>query len=217
MKFKFSVVDLYLVFSPLVLFFLLFNYIPSVVPQHSNFFLSIDTWGSKYISLGIILFLSCVVAFVIYKSKKKDKNTISNTIELIIFYLLNIFFLFSIYQEKGITKNMIDIGWNSQKVFLYLIAVIFLIFGILGNRIPKNSILGIRTKWTLNSEDIWNKTHKKSRIFSLLTSGVNFYILFNPKINYTEKLIFSSISIILFCIVGVCISYYYSEKFTTST
>lgn len=217
MKVKFSVVNLYLIFSPTVLFFLLFKYIPDVVPQHGNLVGNIDAWGSKYVSLGSVLFLSFSIAGIIYRFNKKSKNIVFYNISIVVLYLLTIFFLFSTYQEKGITKNMLDIGWNSQKVFVYLIAVLFLIFGILGNKIPKNNILGIRTKWTLDSETIWNKTHERSRIFSLLTSGVNFYILFNPSIYYTQKMILSSISIIFLCIISIYISYYYSEKFKVST
>ena len=48
--------------------------------------------------------------------------------------------------------------------FMYLIiGILFIVLGYYMPRVRHNYMLGIRTPWTLYSEDVWNKTHKASK------------------------------------------------------
>jgi uncharacterized membrane protein len=38
--------------------------------------------------------------------------------------------------------------------------ILFYIAGVMMSRAKRNYFIGIRTPWTLNNEEVWNKTHR---------------------------------------------------------
>jgi uncharacterized membrane protein len=75
------------------------------------------------------------------------------------FVLLIILFLFVIY--------MMTLLWNlgfAFDLFLVMVPCLALLFyycGILLENAKRNWFIGIRTPWTISSEKVWNKTHKR--------------------------------------------------------
>jgi uncharacterized membrane protein len=74
------------------------------------------------------------------------------------FILLIILFLFYIY--------ILTILWNIGVIFNMgqfmapALGVLFLYTGVLIENAKRNYFIGIKTPWTLASENVWNKTHK---------------------------------------------------------
>jgi len=59
-------------------------------------------------------------------------------------------------------------------VAAYVVAGIGIVFMVLGNYLPKirsNFFIGIRTPWTLSSEQVWQKTHRLGG-FTFFTLGI---------------------------------------------
>ncbi|MCL2149528.1 MAG: SdpI family protein [Dehalococcoidia bacterium] len=56
--------------------------------------------------------------------------------------------------------------WNlgTQFDFMQLLvpaaAILYFFLGVLLGKAKRNYLIGIRTPWTLNNEDVWNRTHK---------------------------------------------------------
>lgn len=53
-----------------------------------------------------------------------------------------------------------SLGFNLPKMISLICGFIFLIFAFYFPKIKQNEVIGIKTKWTLKSEDVWNKTHR---------------------------------------------------------
>ena len=62
-------------------------------------------------------------------------------------YLLTIFYNF-------------DIKFNMTQMIMPAMAALLYYCGILAENAKRNWFIGIRTPWTLSSENVWNKTHK---------------------------------------------------------
>ncbi|MDO5707037.1 MAG: SdpI family protein [Andreesenia angusta] len=204
----------YLVLSPLILLLLLYNKIPQIIPKHSNLTGYIDSWADRKILIASIIVNILILAVLdILKYKNLKYKKIINIL-IILNYNICMSSFFSIYQEKGISVNIYDIGWTFEKVFLIIVANVFLIFGLFSEDLKRNFLLGIRTKWSLESEKIWKKTHKSSKLFTLIVSGINYYLLLNKNLSANFKIIISSISIIIVAIISVTLSkvYYDREK-----
>ncbi len=45
-------------------------------------------------------------------------------------------------------------------IIFYLLGLMFIMLGNLLPKIPSNFFAGIRTPWTLSSEEVWRKTHR---------------------------------------------------------
>lgn len=201
-------INIYLLLSPFILYFLLKRYIPETVPKHSNMVGYIDAWGNSNMVFYSIMAFSGLALIFVYIIIKYKKYEVGPFLMIIFLYMNSITSLFATYQNINYTKNLYDISWTFEKQFTFIIAFIFLIYGVLAHKIKKNFFVGLRTKWSMSSEQVWKQTHRKSRIYSLLTSGLNFFILLNPAIKDDYKLIISSISIVLLTIFLIVLSYY---------
>ncbi|MBT7006936.1 SdpI family protein [Candidatus Falkowbacteria bacterium] len=142
---------------------------PDQVPIHWNAEGEIDNYGSKFIGA----FLAPLIAIGVYLlfvslpliDPKKDRyKDFSKTYHLfktlIIGYLLYIFFI----------SSFNAIGYNIPVEFAIPVGVgvLFILLGNYMGKIKPNWFMGIRTPWTLSSEEVWNKTHRFSgKIFVL--------------------------------------------------
>ena len=90
-------------------------------------------------------------------------------------------------------------AWDPGKSFVALFIPLFTLSGLFIHHVKPNSILGIRSRWTLESEEVWNHTHKKARMPFLVASGLNYLILAIPPLSTVSRLAASStVAILLF-------------------
>lgn len=142
--------------------------LPNTIPTHYGISGSADGWGSKYETIILPIITIAFVAFmvIIGKFAKKQENNaaqnekilaVANYIIAFVFNGLAYWFLYSAFTN---TSNLYESNIDGMK----LIAIIMSIACIfLGNILPKckqNAITGIRTKWTLENENVWYKTHR---------------------------------------------------------
>ncbi len=82
------------------------------------------------------------------------------------FVLLIILFLFYIYTLL-ILWNL-NVKFPMIQMLIPIYSLLFYYSGILMEKVKRNWFVGIRTPWTLSSEQVWEKTHKLgSRLFKL--------------------------------------------------
>ncbi|ACL69037.1 SdpI family protein [Halothermothrix orenii] len=108
-------------------------------------------WG-VFAALGIYIFF--YLQLIIDPLKKnyerfKDKYWIIRDITVAIFVSLN---FMSIFWSLGYMKN--------NNIIILLISILIIAIGNYMPTFKKNWFLGIKTPWTLSSEEVWNKTHR---------------------------------------------------------
>lgn len=190
-----------LVFIPMLIGIYYYDILPDMLPTRFNFNGEIEAYTYKrnyiiYFPLGMF-FLNLFSIFFIKLDPKnrKSKNKIIGIIVWTIPIMTNIIMLATYYSV--LNKSIFNMS-SIIKVFLALL------FIIMGNYLPKtkqNYTIGIRTPWSLNNEENWNKTHRlggKIFIFSALLILVSIY----------EKLSFMIIVGIFLIIIPVIYSYY---------
>lgn len=135
--------------------------LPDRMPIHWNIRGEVDSYGSKafgaygmpLMGLGIyVLFL----ALPYIDPKRKNYESFKSTYQLFKYIIIIFFFCFHTITLLNAT------GINVNVVMFTQVAVSFL-FILLGNamgRVKHNYFVGIRTPWTLASEDVWKKTHR---------------------------------------------------------
>ena len=90
-----------------------------------------------------------------------------------------IMMVFFLYIQTLIILSNIGIQYNMSQAVLPAIAVLFYCAGVLMENARQNWFVGIRTPWTLSSERVWNKTHKRgSKLFKILALAVLFSMFF---------------------------------------
>ena len=65
--------------------------------------------------------------------------------------------------------------FDGTELMWVLMGIMFILLGNLSPKLPSSFFIGIRTPWTLSSEEVWRKTHRVGG-YAFVTGGV-FFIL----------------------------------------
>ena len=167
---------------------ILWNRLPETIPTHFNIRGEADQYSSKLFTVLVmplfLLAVDCISIFAVFNDPKKENISSKNfTLVLWITPLISLYISYLIY-GKALNYD-IDV----TKLSLLLVGIVFL---LVGNYLPKcrqNYTIGIKTPWTLNDQDNWDKTHRFGGyvsivcgflmiIYAFVASKANIYLLF---------------------------------------
>ncbi|WP_058485761.1 SdpI family protein [Defluviitalea phaphyphila] len=88
--------------------------------------------------------------------------------------------------------------FNLANIISIICGLIFLIIAFYFPKIKQNTVVGIKTKWTLKNEEVWNQTHRLGKI-TWIIGGVLFIgnIFFNSELMYVLNIIIGLCFIII--------------------
>ena len=151
---------------PLILVLAVYSKLPDKVPMHWEFSGTVE-YDSKN-KLFVLCFLTIFFAVLFpllpkIDPKKKNYDKFSSSYQYFqIFMMLFMLFMTSICVIEALRPNTLNVS-----MLIYIIVGALFIF--LGNMMPRfrtNWFCGIRTPWTMSSEENWTKTHRLGgRIF----------------------------------------------------
>ena len=168
-----------LMFLPLAVTVISLIFLPDRIPAHYGSDNQVTRWGSKYETLSFPAetlicgaIMTAVAKGAAGKEKEREKNeravVVIGTAVLLLFNLMTFYFLYADFRQISNLSDMpVDI---TGLVFCYLGAVIILC-GILMPGLKRNSMIGLRTRWSMKNEVTWEKSQKFGGI-SFVVSGV---------------------------------------------
>ena len=148
--------------AALIVLLAIYPKLPRIVPMHWGIDGNIDGYGGKG-SLFVLYAVSVGCTFFfdfVRKIDPKSKNYDKFNRPYEIFKLV-----FAIFMDGLVLVTARSRFNKNLKVSQIITVAVGLIFAIIGNYMPKfkyNYTMGIRTPWTLASETVWEKTHRKS-------------------------------------------------------
>ncbi|MBX3120296.1 MAG: SdpI family protein [Fimbriimonadaceae bacterium] len=138
-----------------------FPKLPAEIPTHWGITGQPDDWSEKgqacLFMLGMMVGIPLLLQVLSFLSPKGyEVDSWRKTLNII---------TISVMALAGyLTIAMLQAGLNPKVDFgRYLIGGLMLFFAIIGNwmgKIRKNFWVGVRTPWTLASDEVWNKTHR---------------------------------------------------------
>ena len=141
--------------------------LPDVVPTHFDINWVCDSMGSPYTALfTAILPLGFMALFPLAEKWQTEQQKSQNhSILSLTFFLLTAFEVITNWFVLLSMRSGVQIGEKIDNP--YMIWILLFAFGILvvvlGNYMPivaHNRMLGLRVKWTLESEECWRLTHR---------------------------------------------------------
>ncbi len=157
--------SLLFILLPFTYLALIWNELPDIVPSHWNARGEIDGYSSKMLLLMVPFFLPILVypilffAPVIDPKKKVDVNSskFQNLKHLMtmLMSLLAVYIIYSSHKQSLASPSMVFV----------LVGVIISVLGNYMQTVKPNYFIGIRTPWTLESEEVWRKTHQYASKF----------------------------------------------------
>ena len=168
--FKTEIIPILIILISIALGFYFYSVFPDKVPMHWNVHGEVDRWGGKFegawlmplIAIGMYLLFLILPLIDPKKEKYKQFAKVYHIFKAVI-----IIFMFGVY----LVASFNALGYN-VRVEVWVPIVIGLLFLILGNymgKIKTNWFMGIRTPWTLSSDEVWNKTHRLGGKLLMLT------------------------------------------------
>lgn len=195
-----------------VLAFYFYSLVPDQMASHWSSKGEVNGYMSKFWGLFLLPFILLGLYFIFIIIPKIDPlreniEKFRKQYNILIFLIL--LFLFYVY--------LLTLFWNIGMIFnmnLVLspaIGIFFYCIGSLIENIKMNWFIGIRTPWTLSSENVWRKTHKLGgRLFKISGIIILFGIFFKE-----YMVLFTMIPAIASSVYSIIYSYleYRKEKY----
>lgn len=194
--------------------FLIFT--PDTIPVHYNFAGEVDRFGSKYENL-IFPFSTILMGTGFLLAAKKMGKKGESTGERIMLYTgvaISLFFtgLGFYFMLKAIKYNPDAAASISIDVIKFVSIATGILLIILGNIMPKmrrNSFFGLRTKWSMVNDRVWQKSQRFGGIASVVC-GL-FMVITAAIIPGVWNILFMTVIIILWVTISIVASYRYYQ------
>ncbi len=161
-----------------------YPHLPAQVVTHWGFYGEPNGWSSRTFHAilfpGILVFmyalLSIVPLFDKVGQRYEEFAGVYRTMRNLIMLVFLVIFMAATASNLGYVVNM---GAAVAGVIGMMMAVLGNYFG----KLKRNSFIGIRTPWTLKSDNVWNKTHRLGgRVFIVWGLGLMITPWLAPKI-----------------------------------
>ena len=146
---------------PFLMILAVYSKLPAEVPLHWNIHGEIDRYGSKnelFLLAGLNIFLGVFMS-VMAKVDPKQKNyaKFRETYDWIIIWTLGFMTgLMGVVLVETMQPGTVDIS----KAVCMMVGILFIVLGSMMPKIKQNFFTGVKTPWTLSSEEVWNKTQR---------------------------------------------------------
>lgn len=185
-----------------------YGLLPETVASHWGISGNADGFSPKGFGAFFIPILSVglfLLFLVVPKIDPLHKNIDEFKKEYYRFVFVIVSFLFLVYIQTILWNIGIKINFNmTMPIFL---SGLFIYLSLLLEKAKMNWFVGIRTPWTLSSEEVWNNTHKFGAKAFRLAGILILTALFAP--NYTFIIV---IGLVLFVAFGTIIYSYFDYR-----
>lgn len=141
--------------------------LPDKIPAHYDINMNIDRWGSKYEALLFPAATLAMAAFMYAMARfaSKQENGAGNE-KVLMICGISVNLLFSamtawalVLDFKAVSGKKIDEVLSVKIIFIFA----GIVMAVIGNFMPKcklNSLVGLRTRWSMANEDVWFKCQR---------------------------------------------------------
>lgn len=165
---------LLIIIATIALSYWAYPQLPATVASHWDFQGQVNGWMSKnFHSIFFpVLLIVMYISFLImpYIDPKKERyaefaNVYRLLRDAILFVLFGVFTVATFYN--------LNYSLNVGAIVAILLGALMIVMGNYLGKIKRNWFMGIRTPWSLSSENVWNKTHRLGgRLFMLWGIGI---------------------------------------------
>ena len=154
-----------LMYLPLVVVLIVLPHLPEKIPAHYGFDNQVDRWGSKYetllfpvvsILMGYFLFGMAKLAAKKEEHGENNKN-ITIIVGILVLVLFNALNIYSLYTSFNKVENLSSLSLEISQLVLGIIGMLMIVTGNLMPKLRMNSMIGLRTHWSMKNETTWKK------------------------------------------------------------
>lgn len=163
---------------PLIVTCICIPNLPGQIPAHFNAANEITRWGSKYeafiLPIFIIIFGILFRGIAILASKYEQAQNHNNERivcicgagSLAVFNAMTYYFL---YVDFKLTPNLTQVNIDLQSLTFSIMGVLLIIMGNVMPKCKMNSLVGLRTIWSMKNEKAWAMSQRFGGISFIIT------------------------------------------------
>lgn len=135
---------------------------PNLMPTHWNAAGEVDGWNSKAFALFFFPALALAIYFLITFLPKIDpfKRNYEQFEMPYYFIRLSLILFISLIYFYSLGAGVGLITFNIRFFIIPLLSILLIVMGSFMPKIKRNFFVGFRAPWTLQSDEVWEKTHK---------------------------------------------------------
>ena len=168
-----------LMYLPLVVILIVLPHLPEKIPVHYGFDNQVDRWGSKYVALLFPVVSILMGYFLLGMAKlaaKKEEHGENNKnvtiiVGILVLILLNALNVYSLYTSFNKVENLSFVSLDIGQLVFGIIAMLMIVTGNLMPKLRMNSMIGLRTYWSMKNEATWKKSQHIGGI-SFIIGGI---------------------------------------------
>ncbi|MGB5627689.1 MAG: SdpI family protein [Woeseiaceae bacterium] len=186
----------------------LYPSLPEQIPTHWNFEGEVDDytpkpWGVLVMPLAavFVFFIMKLIPIISPRGFRTDQFTgVVNIFTVTMVGFMSAVALLVLLAASGRNIHMNEMIYAG-------IGVLFIVLGNYLGKVRKNFFIGIRTPWTLASDEVWSRTHRLGGWIFVL---IGFFMFLNAFLRFPEAWLIGSIVVV--ALVPVIYSYVLYRK-----
>ena len=168
-----------LMYLPLVVALVALQYLPDKIPAHYGIDNQVTRWGSRYeallfpiVTILMGYFLLAMSRLAVKQEEHGENNKkiiiVTGILVLILFNVLN---GYSLYTDFNKVENLSSIPLDINQLVFGIVGVLMIVTGNIMPKLRMNSIMGLRTHWSMKNEVTWKKCQRMGGI-SFIVGGI---------------------------------------------
>jgi uncharacterized membrane protein len=156
-------------FLPALITLFVYRYLPERIPMHWGISGEIDRWGSRtgvWLFPAIIIFLALIIQLAPKIDPRKENYKKFDKIYHILCY--TIVLVFTVIYLATLVLAFAPDSFRIEMIIKLVFGILFIMLGNFMPKIKHNYFIGMRMPWTLDDEEVWNKTHRMAGWFWFL-------------------------------------------------
>lgn len=164
---------------PLVTVLIALQFLPDRIPAHYGFGNQVTRWGSKYETLILPVFNVFFGLFMLGMARlsaKQEESGNNNekvciTAGIMVLLLFNAMTGYFLYTDFHKVENLSQAALDLNQLLFGILGVSIIVIGNIMPKARMNSLIGLRTKWSMKNEAIWKKCQRFGGI-SFIAGGI---------------------------------------------
>ena len=213
-----------LMFLPLIAVVVAYPFLPDQIPAHYGMDNQVTRWGNKSETF-IFPIITLLFGFFMYiaaqgaaEQEKKGNGTgknnstitfIAGILSILVFDILTLYFLYADFHQ---VENLNDVPFSLTKISFGCLGIALIILGNIMPKLKRNSLIGLRTSWSMKNDVVWKKSQRFCGILFMLSGIV--ILIFCFLLEGALLTVLSLILLVIAAITSVIYSYYVAKKET---
>lgn len=175
-----------LMLLPLALVITALQFLPAQIPAHYGWDHQVTRWGSKYETLIFPIMTLLVAGLMIGISKAASKyedfgtnnERVCISAGIAVLMLLNILTVYYLYVDFNKIEKLSDISLDIMQLVLGCLGISMIVLGNIMPKVRKNSVIGLRTVWSVKNEGVWKKSQRFGGISFIIAGSIVIAVCF---------------------------------------